>query len=385
MIAFMIQKTAELAKICQKLHTCQFITIDTEFIREKTFYPQVCLIQIGAGKRAWLIDPLAPELDLTPLFEVLLDRNVIKVFHACRQDLEIFYHLMHQMPTPVFDTQVGAMVCGYPDNIGYQRLVEDYLGIQLDKGMRVTDWAHRPLTKEQEKYALHDVVELKDVYTKMMDQICKNNRLDWIQEEIQASLDPALYEPDAAHLLEKMNLPFQDPAKIHLCARLCEWREEWAKRLNRPRSFIASDYALVECAAVRPKKEEDFHLLRSFSSGFLKNEIGLSLKKLCCQVAKEPVRNWPTKKHYALRPNKKNRVEALRLLLNVVAEENKVAPALIASTEDLVQYLLQSDEVRFMHGWRYQIFGKKVKDLMAGKLAFVFDPQKRALIIRSIT
>ena len=384
MMPLMIQTTAELKRLCERLNKQKFITVDTEFIREKTFYPELCLIQIGAEKGAWLIDAMSPSLDLTPLWEVFLDKNVIKVFHACRQDLEIFYHLMHEMPRPIFDTQVGAMVCGYSSDIGYQRLVKDYLGIDLDKGMRVTDWSHRPLTKEQEEYALHDVLELKAVYTKMMDEICRNNRLDWVQEEIQSLLDPQLYEPDALHLLGKMHLPFSDPQKIHLCARLCEWRETWAKKLNLPRQYVVSDNSIIECAAFQVKKEKDFEKLRSLSGGFLKNEIGQSVLSFCQKLAKEPPQKWPLQKCHVLRPNKKNQVDALRLLLNTVCEENQVAPSLVASTEDLTHYLFNPEEARFMKGWRYQIFGKKVKDLMAGKLAFVFDPVKRALIVRSV-
>ena len=380
----MIQTTEELQSLCERLRRLKFITVDTEFIREKTFYSELCLIQIGGGKGAWLIDALAPDMDLTPLFDIFLDKKIIKVFHACRQDIEIFYHLMHKMPTPVFDTQIGAMVCGFPAEISYQRLVKEYLNVDLDKGMRITDWSHRPLTKEQEEYALHDVIELKSVYTKMMDEICAANRLDWIQEEIQASLDPFLYEPDAAHLLEKMPVPFQDPAKIHLLARLCEWRESWAKKLNFPRAYVLSDSTLIECAAIRLQEVGDFQKLRSISPKFLKKEMGQSLQHFCFQVAKEEVQEWPRKKHFALRPNKKNRVEALRLLLNVVAEEHNVAPTLIASTEDLVQYLSQPENVRFMKGWRYQIFGKRVQDLMNGKLAFLYDPVKKALVIRSV-
>ena len=182
-----------------------------------------------------------------------------------------------------------------------------------------------------------------------------------------------------------MHIPFQNPAKIHLLARLCEWRETWAKKMNLPRSYIVSDNTLIECAAIYPQKGEDFQKLRSLSPKFLKNDMGQSLRQFCLQVVSEPVQEWPLKKHYVLRPNKKNRVEALRLLLNVVAEENNVAPTLIANTEDLLQYLFQPNEVRFMKGWRYQIYGKRVQDLMQGKLAFCYDPLKKALIVRSIS
>lgn len=380
----MIHTTAQLKRLCERLNKQKFITVDTEFIREKTFYPKLCLIQIGAEKGAWVVDVLTENLDLSPLWAVFLNKNVIKVFHACRQDLEIFYHLMNEMPTPIFDTQVGAMVCGYPCDIGYQRLVKDYLGVDLDKGMRVTDWSHRPLSKEQEEYALHDVIELKAIYTKMMLEICKNNRLDWVQEEIQNLLDPHLYEPDATYLLNRMRLPFHDPVKIHLCARFCEWRESWAKKLNLPRQYVLSDNALVECAAVKPEKEEEFKNLRSLSNGFIKNEIGQSLVEFCQKVAKEKVQEWSLKKHYTITPKRKNQIEAMRLLLNAVCEEAGVAPHLVAGTEELATYLFDPEKARFMRGWRYQIFGKKVNDLMNGKLAFFYDPQKKSLIVRSV-
>ena len=291
---------------------------------------------------------------------------------------------MHQMPTPVFDTQVGAMVCGYPDNIGYQRLVEDFLHIKLDKGMRVTDWSHRPLTKEQEAYALHDVVELKSVYEKMMDQICQSNRLDWIQEEMQTLVDPNSYEPDASFLMNKMRLPFQEAGKIHFCARLCEWREDWAKRLNLPRQYVLSDNTLIECAVLKPQNAEDFTRLRSLSSSFLKSELGQSLLNFCQQVVQEKIKVWSIKPHYTIKPSQKNQVEALRLLLNTVCEEANVAPHLVATTDDLLSYLFDSSDVCFMRGWRYQIFGKRVQDLMAGKLAFFYDPLKHSLVVRSV-
>ena len=252
----MIKTTEKLNALCAKLKGANFITVDTEFIREKTYYPQLCLIQVGMNKKAWVIDAMAKDLDLGAFFDILKNKSIIKVFHACRQDIEIFYHLMHQMPEPIFDTQVGAMVCGYGDNVSYQQLVRDYVGIELDKGMRITDWSHRPLNKEQEKYALHDVIELQDVYQKMMDDICRTNRLDWIQEEMQHLTSPDLYEPKIIHIMTKMRVPFKKKENIHLCARLCEWRETTAQEKDRPRKYILTDDEIFEIAASNPQNAE---------------------------------------------------------------------------------------------------------------------------------
>lgn len=378
-----IKTTKKLTDLCERLKKERFITVDTEFIREKTYYPELCLIQVGAGKGAWCIDPLAPDMDLTPFFEVLVNPRIIKVFHACHQDLEIFYHLMHKMPVPVFDTQVGAMVCGYHDNVSYQQLVKDYAHITLDKGMRITDWSRRPLTNEQEKYALHDVIELKDVYQKMMEDICAHNRLDWIQEEMMILTNPKLYQTNILHLMEKIHIPFHKKETVHLCARLLEWREKTAQKKNRPRKHILTDESLLECAAIAPKNEAELEALRSISDGFSKSDIGASLLKAIQKATTEETLEWPLPEKTNLSNGNKSWMEALRLLLNVVCEEQNVAPYLVASTDDLIQFIRQG-EARFMHGWRFQTFGKYVEAFKKGAVAFVYDQGRKKLVLQSI-
>lgn len=381
-IPMIIKTTKKLEDLCLRLEKERFITVDTEFIREKTYYPVLCLIQVGAGKNAWCIDPLSPEMDLSPFFNILMNKNIIKVFHACHQDLEIFYHLMHKMPVPVFDTQVGAMVCGYHDNISYQQLVKDYTHITLDKGMRITDWAHRPLTKDQEKYALHDVIELKEVYQKMMQDICTHNRLDWIQEEMMHLTNTQNYELDIFHLMTKMHVPFHKKETIHLCARLIEWREKMAQKKDRPRKFILTDEALLECAALTPKTPQELEGLRGICEGFSQSEVGKSLMTCLQKSIQEEPLEWSVPQKQVLSSGKKSWLEALKLLLNIVCDTQKVAPYLVASNEALIQYI-NTNDAPFMHGWRFQIFGKHVDAFKNGEVAFVYDRGQKRLILQS--
>ena len=248
----MITTTKELTELCARFAKHPFVTVDTEFIREKTYYPQVCLIQLASPEEAVCVDPLSKDLDLKPLFDLFQNKQVIKVFHACRQDIEIFYHLSHQIPVPVFDTQVGAMVCGYGDNVSYQQLVNDFVGISLDKTMRVTDWSNRPLSEDQIQYALHDVTELRTVYTKMMERICAQNRLDWLTEEMADLVDPSTYEPDVDTLWKKVKVPLKKPLTLHIFAKLYAWRERAAQQKDRPKKHFMKDEALVELAIAAP-------------------------------------------------------------------------------------------------------------------------------------
>ncbi len=379
----MIKTTEKLNALCEKLKSARFITVDTEFIREKTYYPVLCLIQVGMNKKAWIIDTLAENLDLTAFFDILKNKNIIKVFHACRQDIEIFYHLMHKMPEPIFDTQVGAMVCGYNDNVSYQQLVKDYAGIELDKGMRITDWTHRPLSKEQEKYALHDVLELQDIYQKMMDEICQANRLDWIQEEMQHLTRPDLYEPNITHIMGKMHVPFKKKENLHLCARLCQWRENTAQEKDRPRKYILTDEAILEIAASTPKNAKELEDLRTIPNGFSKSDLGKSLLKTLSKTATETPQEWHLPEKINLSASQKSWMEALKLLLNVVCEQEQVAAYLLANGDDLARYA-KGQNAPFMTGWRYRLFGQKVKKLMEGKLAFFYDPEQHTLVVRSV-
>ncbi len=378
----MITTTKELSALCKRLEKHPFITVDTEFIREKTYYSKLCLIQIASPAEAVCIDPLAGQLDMTPLFCLFQNKNVIKVFHACRQDIEIFYHLSHQIPVPVFDTQVGAMVCGYGDNVSYQQLVNDFVGISLDKTFRVTDWSQRPLSKEQLQYALHDVTELRSVYTKMMEKICTQNRLDWLSEEMEELVNPSTYEPDPNVLWQKVKVPFKKPLSIHVFARLYAWREGAAQKIDRPKKHVMKDEALIELATAMPTKPEQMEALRLLPDGFSHSDFAKEILKVITNALKDDpntfeqlVRTKPlTARQHVLS-------DILQLVLKICAENYNVAPRLVASVEDIHNFIRTGD-APFLKGWRKKVFGESALAMQEGKIAITFDPESHKIILR---
>ena len=377
-----ITKTSDLQALCDRLSKHPFITVDTEFIREKTYYPQVCLIQLASEKEAACVDPLATELDLSPLFKLFQNKKVIKVFHACRQDIEIFYHLSHQIPVPVFDTQVGAMVCGYGDNVSYQQLVNDFIGISLDKTMRVTDWSKRPLSPEQIQYALHDVIELAQIYPKIMEKICTQNRLDWLTEEMSQLINPSTYDVDIDNLWKRIKVPFKNQETLHIFAKLCAWREQVAIQKNRPRRHILKDDALIELAIEKPTKPEQLGSLRNFSEGYSKSDFAQELIKVINQALQDnpEIFEQPT----TIKPltlKQKNLAEMLRLVLDIVSDQYDVAPKLVATMED-IHHFIQEGTAPFLTGWRKKVFGDAALSVQSGNLAIVFDPVASKIVLR---
>ncbi|MBP5343909.1 MAG: ribonuclease D [Alphaproteobacteria bacterium] len=379
----MITTTKELKAVCSRFAKHPFMTVDTEFIREKTYYPQVCLIQIASPEEAFCVDPLAEGLSLEPLFQLFVNKDVIKVFHACRQDIEIFYHLNSQIPVPVFDTQVGAMVCGYGDNVSYSQLVHDFVGVSLDKTMRITDWAHRPLTPEQIEYALHDVIELRDVYTKMMARICESNRLDWLSEEMLNLITPETYQVDPVKAWQKIKVPFKNPLMLHVFARLCAWRERSAQAKNRPRKHILKDEALIELAIAHPKDVSALDHLRAFSEGFSKSDVAAELIQVVQQaLADDPAEFERLAVSKPLTTAEKNMCEFLRLVLSAVCDEHCVAPKLIASTDEINAFI-QTQQASFLTGWRHQIFGKYALLAIKGQLKLAYSPELGRLTLQT--
>lgn len=377
----MITTTKELSALCARFAKHPFITVDTEFIREKTYYSKVCLIQLASPDEAACVDPLAQGLDLTPLFKLFQNKNVIKVFHACRQDIEIFYHLSHQIPVPVFDTQVGAMVCGYGDAVSYQHLVHDFVGISLDKTVRITDWSKRPLSEEQVEYALHDVTELRTVYTKMMEKICAQNRLDWLAEEMQILIDPATYEPDVNSLWKKVKMPFKKPLSIHVFAQLYAWRERVAQKIDRPKKHFMKDEALIELAIAIPTKPEQIENLRLLPDGFSRSEYAKEIVKVidaaihdAPDTFEQPTHEKPlTVKQHTL-------ADMLCLVLRICADNYGVAPKLVASLNDIYSFI-QTGEAPFLKGWRKKVFGESALAMQAGKLSISYDSVSGKIIL----
>lgn len=377
-----ITTTKDLQALCKRFEKHPFITVDTEFIREKTYYPQVCLIQLASPAEAVCVDPLSKELDLAPLFQLFQNKKVIKVFHACRQDIEIFYHLSHQIPVPIFDTQVGAMVCGYGDNVSYQQLVNDFMGVSLDKTMRVTDWSKRPLSENQIQYALHDVVELCTVYTKMMEKICAQNRLDWLSEEMTTLIDPATYEPDVDTLWKKVKIPFKKPLATHVFARLYAWRERVAQKIDRPKKHFIKDDALIELAIAIPTKPEEIDSLRAFPEGFSRSNYAKEIIDVITDALKDDPTTFEQPVHIkALTAKQHVLANILQLVLNICAENYQVAPKLVATQQDIHSFI-QTGEATFLSGWRKKVFGESAIAVQQGKLSITYDPVLGKIVLR---
>ena len=367
-----ITTTKELKQFCKHLQSCSYIAVDTEFLREKTYYPVLCLIQIAGNNKAACIDALA-DIDLSPLFEVLANPKILKVLHSCHQDIEIFYHLTGQVPTPVFDTQIGAMVCGLGENVSYHDLVESFLGEDIDKASRATDWTKRPLTEEQIQYALNDVVYLEKLYPKMQEMLTSTHRLDWVSEEMVALENQKLYYIDPAEAWLRVKPLSNRPKYLGVLQALCAWRERKAQTMNRPRQYILRDDVILQLASVAPENEADFARARNVQnlSSKWQKEI-VSAIRHTLDAAQYPT--WT--RHKGVPAQMQGVQNILKLLLDVVCANEKVAPKLVATTDDLKQLVMDSNaDIPALKGWRREIFGQKALDFLAGKIGIFFNPQ----------
>ncbi len=380
----MINTTEKLQEVCDRFRGEPFMCVDTEFVREKTYFPVVCLIQIAIPEEAYCIDPLAPEMDLTPLLDLMADPGIVKVFHAARQDIEIFYRLTGRVPAPVFDTQIGATVCGFRNSVGYQEIVCHYTGVSLDKSMRFTDWAKRPLSARQVKYALCDVTYLCDVYMKMKEQLNASGRLSWIEEDVAALADSNLYDPSDVFLCERLKYPILRPEAAHAYQALYLWREHKAREKNRPRRYILRDESLVELAAIRPQTMEEMAAMRGLPNRFERSDLATEILNVIQKAATEPpVYPIPKEKQVTLNRAQKVMLELLRLLLSLVCEENGVTPQVVADTGDLTDFI-RGEQTRLTTGWRNEIFGRYAILLQQGKLLIGYDVKgKKTRLIES--
>lgn len=383
----MITTTEELQAVCARFQAFPFITVDTEFLREYTYYPKLCLIQIASPEEAFCVDPLAPEIDLSPLFELMRNKNIVKVFHSARQDLEIFYTLMHEVPTPIFDTQIGAMVLGFGESVSYQNLVQKVLHINLDKGMRITDWSKRPLKEAQIAYALRDVTHLRDIYLIFKKRLEEQGRLEWIREEVAHLEDKNTYCPDDSTIAKKLKYPVHSLPSKRVFQDIYLWREHIARANNQPRRQVLKDEIMADLALVRPKTREDLATLRSLTPNFLKNDkadivLEIIQKALLKENADFPL---PDETSLELTSGDTNLLEMLRLLLTLIATQEAVAPRLIATNDELSLYIKNNDtSIRFMTGWRYQIFGKLAQEIKEGKIAFAFNPKQKKIVFQKL-
>ena len=372
-----ITNTNDLIAFCEAIKSAPFITVDTEFMRETTYWPKLCLIQAASDDHAAIIDPLAKDLDLKPFLDVLADEKVLKVFHACRQDMEIFVNL-GCMPAPVFDTQVAAMAAGYGDQVAYDSLVRQKLKIDIDKGSRFTDWSRRPLSEQQLHYALGDVTHLAKLFPKLRDRLDKQGRLDWVSEEMKALSQPSLYSTNPEDAWRRLKPRKNSVKYMAVFAQVAAWRERMAQERDMPRGRILKDEGVDEIATQLPTEPAAFDHLRSTSKGFGASKFGLDLAEIIRNVLKNPEAFAP-KVEKSAPPVQvpASVVELLKVLLRIRCEEEGVAPKLIATVADLEKIALDDNaKVTALEGWRRKVFGDDALRLKRGELALVLNGSK---------
>jgi ribonuclease D len=367
----LITRTEDLAAACAKLATASFIAVDTEFMREQTFWPRLCLVQIAGGETEVLIDSMAPDIDLKPLFDLMVDETVLKVFHSARQDVEIVHHLAGVIPHPIFDTQVAAMVCGFGEAVSYSMLVKRLLGRNLDKSSRFTDWSRRPLSERQLTYALADVTYLRDLYPKLRAQLDQSERASWLNEEMAVLTDPATYELHPEHAWRRLKMRIKTPKALAILMELAAWREREAQTQDIPRSRVLKDEALYDIAGQAPRSVEDLGSLRSLHNGFARSQRGRAvLEAVQRGRERDPATVPPLQRGEPMPPEAQAVVDLLRVLLKATAGRHGVAPKLIATSEDLEQIARSDDaDAAALRGWRRKLFGEDALALKRGELA----------------
>lgn len=365
-----------LSAACQRLEQGTFLCVDTEFHRETTYWPELCLIQASCEDYEVIIDPKADGLDLAPFLDLLSDENRPKVFHAARQDMEIFNQLLGHPPAPIFDTQIAAMALGIGDSVSYDNLIQRVLNRRIDKSSQFTDWKRRPLTEKQLVYALGDVTHLRDAYQKMLRQLESKNRLEWVQSEMAELADPALYDvsPENAWKRLKLRKPHKDYASIF--ASVAAWRELKAQSMNKPRRRILKDDAIQEIADQKPQSEKAFERLRAVPKGFIRSKYAEGLLDAIQVAVADPdayAPKLPKRRQNAEMPA--GAPEMLKVLLKAVSDEANVVPRLIANAADVEKLARgdHSEDIAALTGWRYDLFGQKAQALLSGKLALSFQ------------
>jgi len=369
-----ITTTEALREFCARLSDQPFITVDTEFMRETTYWPKLCLIQAASPTDAAIIDPLADGLDLEPFLELLRDEKILKVFHAARQDVEIFVRL-GAMPRPMFDTQVAAMAAGFGDQVSYEALVRQMLRKEVDKGSRFTDWARRPLSEAQLVYALGDVTHLAALYPKLRDRLQKDGRLDWVMSEMEYLTDPKLYDT-TPELAWKRLKPKKFSAKyLAAFVATATWRERSAQDRDQPRGRILKDEAIDEIATQAPTDAEAFNRLRSVPKGFGGSRLGQELIEDLKRVLADPEAHAPEVQRPGRNdPAPPSVVELLKVLLKAKSDNAGVASKLIATVADLEKIAVDDEaDVEALHGWRRQLFGDDALKLKRGEIALVLN------------
>jgi len=364
----LITQSDGVLKLCNVLKSEKFICVDTEFIREKYYHPKLCLIQLGDSKgNGWAIDPLVENIDLLPVYELFLNEKILKVFHSPRQDFEIIFNILNKIPKPIFDTQSAAMACGFGDSASYESLVNNISKITLDKSARFTDWQLRPLSKKQIDYAISDVTHLSKVYSYLLEEMIKNNRLNWIKEEINKFFDLSIYITEPANAWKRIKFYSSNKTTMSIFKEISQTREHLAKNLNVPRNKIMRDEIIIKLAKNPPKSLTEFDGLRGINLRNMNNSHKILILKSIETGKKSNNTDWLNNNTKSSNGSKAV-IDILKIILLSCAEKYNISPLLIANKEDIKQIAQGEKNVKALKGWRYEIFGSSALKLIEGSL-----------------
>ena len=379
---FLISDSDNLHAFCAKAAESSYVTVDTEFIREKTYWPQLCLVQLAIENTAVAIDALEENLDLTPLINLLENRNVLKVFHSARQDIEIFFEISGQIPSPLFDTQIAAMACGYGDSVGYERLVRDYTKHNIDKTIRFTDWSKRPLSPKQIDYALGDVTFLRKIYEKLSENLNETGRTPWLKEELETLTNPRTYSVKPEEVWKRLKARSRKPKSLAALRALASWRETKAQEFNVPRNRVIKDGSIIEIAAQHPNNIEELMQLRALKLDKLKRDWANQIIEILYHIDCMDPSNYPSPPDKPRKPLETGPVtDLLKLLLKFVCDKHNVAQKLVATSSDIEAIIVDDQaNVPALNGWRNDLFGKHALRLKHGKIALKGNGQKIELV-----
>ncbi|HEY4115464.1 MAG TPA: ribonuclease D [Rhizomicrobium sp.] len=378
-----VESAKDLETLARELEGGPYIALDTEFMRDQTYWPKLCLMQVARpGGPAAIIDPLADGMDLSPIYKLIADTGIVKVLHAARQDIEIFWHQGDVIPDPLFDTQIAAMVCGFGEAASYETLVRRLTNTELDKSVRFTDWSRRPLSKRQLEYAIGDVTYLCEVYEKLESELKRTGRESWVQEEIAALKDSDLYELDPMNAWKRLKPRTTNKRFLAVLASIAAWRETEAQTRDIPRQRVVRDEALLEIASHPPEDGDALERIRAVPKGFAASRSGKTLlDAIAAGLNGPPPKPLEIDRSRRKREPSPSAIDLLKTLLRLRAEETKVAPRLIASSDDVEKLAAREDDsVAALHGWRAEVFGKDAIALREGKLALALENGEAVIV-----
>jgi ribonuclease D len=378
-----ITTTSELAATCSRMAAHPFVTVDTEFLRETTYYPLLCVAQMASPEEAVVVDTLAPGIDLSPFYALMANEKVMKVFHAARQDIEIVWHAAKLIPHPIFDTQVAAMVLGYGDSISYDQLVQRITGDTLDKSHRFTDWTRRPLSSAQLSYAISDVTHLRDVYLALVNDLQRRGRADWVEDEMGVLTSPDTYRMEPENAWQRLKTRVRKPKELAVLIEVAAWREREAQSRDVPRSRVLKDEVIADIAVQAPTTTEKLKHLRSLPKGFERSRWGEAIVAAVERGLARDMKTLPLQSRTQPAPNGAAVVELLKVLLRMISEHHHVAAKVIATVDDLERIAADDNaKVPALAGWRMELFGEKALALKHGKLALAIEKGKVAIVER---